>query len=218
MAREKKRSTPTFASARCRPHLLTRIPADFSPAKQAAIRDVPSLPAVKVAFEAPRFWEEEGVYGGLGWTDQLPENLVYPSGGWHDRRGVLVAAYVAGWTGPDRPGRFGALSYAEQHAVCRAVVERMHPGRAALMTRPVTVDWARTPWAEGVGVGHPDWRAFPRPARYTELMRPEGPIYFAGDHLSHVVLWQEGAALSAHEAMREMAAQASTRTKAANLA
>ena len=51
-------------------NLLQRIPSDFSPAKQAAIRDVPYLPSVKVAFESPRFWEEEGIYGGLGWTDQ----------------------------------------------------------------------------------------------------------------------------------------------------
>ena len=26
--------------------------------------------SVKVAFESPRFWEEEGIYGGLAWTDR----------------------------------------------------------------------------------------------------------------------------------------------------
>ena len=62
-------------------NLLQRIPSDFSPAKQAAIRDVPYLPSVKVAYQSPRFWEEEGIYGGLGWTDQPNENLLYPSGG-----------------------------------------------------------------------------------------------------------------------------------------
>lgn len=190
------------------PNLLTRLETDFSPAKQAALRDVNSLPAVKLAFESPRFWEEEGIYGGLGWTDQLPENLVYPSGGWHDRKGVLIAAYVAGWTGPDRPAAFGALSPAEQVDLCRQVVERLHPGHARLLAKPVVVDWARTPFAEGVGVGHPDWSTFPRPQRYAELMKPEGPIYFAGDHLSYVVLWQEGAALSAQAALREMTAHA----------
>jgi monoamine oxidase len=34
------------------------------------------------------------------------------------------------------------------------------------------------------------------------LLKPEGPIVFAGEHLSYVGLWQEGAALSAHEALR----------------
>jgi monoamine oxidase len=37
---------------------------------------------------------------------------------------------------------------------------------------------------------------------YDELCRPEGPIVFAGEHLSYVGLWQEGAALSAHEAVK----------------
>lgn len=194
-----------FCVCTLQPHLLTRLPADFSPAKKSALRDVTSLPAVKVAFEAPRFWEAEGVYGGLGWTDAPTENLVYPSGGWHDPRGVLVAAYVAGWSGPDRPKIFGEMDHARQHAMCREVVDRLHPGRSSLMTNPLTVDWARTPWAEGVGVGHPDWNAAPRPARYDELFRPEGPILFAGDHLSYVNLWQEGAALSAQAALKQLA-------------
>ena len=61
-------------------NLLQRIPSDFSPAKQAAIREVPYLPSVKVAFESPRFWEADGIYGGLGWTDQPNENSDLPVG------------------------------------------------------------------------------------------------------------------------------------------
>lgn len=41
-----------------------------------------------------------------------------------------------------------------------------------------------------------------RPASYLELLRPEGPIVFAGEHLSYQGAWQEGAALSAHEAVK----------------
>lgn len=47
---------------------------------------------VKVAFESRRFWEEEGIYSGVGWTDALSENVLYPSVGWHSDKGVLVAA------------------------------------------------------------------------------------------------------------------------------
>ncbi len=79
----------------------------------------------------------------------------------------------------------------------------------------MTVAWGLTPWSEGVGPVHRDWAANPRGARYAELMRPEGPIFFAGEHLSYVVFWQEGAALSAHEAMRLMTAQAAERRAAA---
>ena len=196
-------------------NLLQRIPSDFSPAKQAAIREVPYLPSVKVAFESPRFWEADGIYGGLGWTDQPNENLIYPSGDWHSDKGVLVAAYVAGWTGQNHPQEFTALSHEERFRICRDVVERMHPGHSRELARPLTVAWGLTPFSEGVGPVHPDWFGNPRGPRYAELLRPEGPIFFAGEHLSYVVFWQEGAALSAHEAMRLMAAHAAERRAAA---
>ena len=188
--------------------LLRRVENDFSPAKRGAIRGVDYLPSVKVAFESPRFWEEEGIYGGLGWTDQPNENLIYPSGDWHADKGVLVAAYVAGWTGQDNPRLFTAMSHEERFRICREVVERLHPGKSGQLARPVTVAWGLTPWSEGVGPAHQDWFGSPRPARYAELLRPEGPIFFAGEHLSYVVFWQEGAALSAHEATRLLAERA----------
>lgn len=195
--------------------LLQRIPNDFSAAKNAAIRDVPYLASVKVAYQARRFWEDDGIYGGLAWTDQANENLIYPSGGWHAERGVLVAAYCAGWIGQGQPNEFSALSHAERDRICREVVERLHPGHGRELDSMVTVAWGLTPWSEGVGPVSADWDDNPRGARYAELMRPEGPIVFAGEHLSYVPFWQEGAALSAHEAMRLLAAQATARVGSA---
>jgi monoamine oxidase len=176
---------------------------------------VPYLPSVKVAFESRRFWEAQGIYGGLGWTDQANENLLYPSGGWHSDKGVLVAAYTAGWTGPNHPQEFTAASHEERFRVCREVVERMHPSHARELAKGVTVAWGLTPWSEGVGPLHPDFGFDARPARYAELLRPEGPIVFAGEHLSYIIFWQEGAALSAHEAMRVLTSQAAERRAAA---
>jgi monoamine oxidase len=46
------------------------------------------------------------------------------------------------------------------------------------------------------------------------LIEPDGPIIFAGDHVSHVVAWQEGEALSALRAVQQVA----DRVKAARLA
>jgi monoamine oxidase len=188
---------------------LQRIPSDFSPAKQSAIRDVPYLPSVKVGFEAPRFWEEEGIYGGVGWTDQANENILYPSGHFHAARGVLVGAYCVDWTG-EHLGPFNAMSHEERFRICREVIDRMHPGKARLLEKPVTIAWGATPWSEGVGPVHPDF-GDTRGPRYAELLRPEGPIVFAGEHLSYVLYWQEGAALSAHAALRVLAEQAAAR-------
>ncbi len=195
-------------------NLLARVANDFSTAKREAIADTPYSSSIKVAFQSPRFWEEEGLYGGLGWTDRASENLIYPSGDWNDDQGILVAAYCAGWTGRDHPAEFAAMSHEDRFALCREVVEAMHPGQSRRLTRPMTVAWALTPWSEGAGPDHPDWFASPRPARYDELLRPEGPIYFAGEHLSYLLFWQEGAALSAHEAMRLMTGHSAERRSA----
>jgi len=192
-------------------HLLERIPNDFSPAKKAALKNVPYLPSVKVAFESPRFWEaDDGIYGGLAWTDRANENVIYPSHEFGAPKGVLVGAYVAGWTNQDNPQKFAAFSDAERLRVSRDSVEALHPGRSKLLAKGVTVGWGLVPYSEGVGAL---WDAdpgsiAPRGAQYAELLKPEGSIVFAGEHLSYQGLWQEGAALSAHEALKLVAAMA----------
>jgi monoamine oxidase len=184
-------------------NLLARVDNDFSASKQAAMRDIAYVPSVKVGFESRRFWEsEDGIYGGLGWTDALTENVLYPSGGWHGDKGVLVAAYSVGWIDNANPVKLSAMSHEERFRLCREVIGRLHPGRAGELQRPVTVAWGLTPWSEGVAPAADDWFQPGRTPRYAELFKPEGPVFFAGEHLSYVQFWQEGAALSAHEAMK----------------
>ena len=199
-------------------NLLARIPSDFSPAKRAALKGINYLPSVKVAFESPRFWEtDDHLYGGLAWTDRLNENVMYPSDNFHADKGVLVAAYVAGWTNQDNPQRFSNLSAAERMRICRESIEALHPGKSRLLSKGVTVGWAQTPWSEGVGAlwGDGPGDAGARGQAYAELLKPEGPIVFAGEHLSYVGLWQEGAALSAHEALKIVQSMAAERAAAA---
>ena len=199
-------------------NLLARIPNDFSKPKAAALKGVTYLPSVKVAFEAPRFWEtDEHLYGGLAWTDRLNENVMYPSDGFHNEKGVLVAAYAAGWTHPDNPQKFAALSDSERIRISRESVEALHPGKSRLLAKSVTVGWGGVPWSEGVGAlwngGPPNFGG--RGEAYAELLKPEGPVVFAGEHLSYVGLWQEGAALSAHEALKLVQAMAAEKATAA---
>jgi len=185
--------------------VLARIPSDFSAAKKAALSSATYRPSVKVAFESPRFWEtDDSIYGGLAWTDRLNENVMYPSGGFGDRSGVLVTSYCGGWTRPENPQAFAALTHEQRLQVCRESVEALHPGRSGLLNKGVTVAWGITPWSEGVGAMWPGGLSAvgSRPAAYAELLRPEGPIVFAGEHLSYQPTWQEGAVLSAHEALK----------------
>ncbi|HVM23385.1 MAG TPA: FAD-dependent oxidoreductase [Sphingomicrobium sp.] len=191
--------------------VLERLPNDFSPAKKAALKGVAYLPSVKVAFEAPRFWEQDDfIYGGLAWTDRANENVIYPSDGFGVAKGVLVGAYAAGWTNGDNPEKFAKMSHFEQFRVAAASIEALHPGRSRLLAKPLSVGWGRIPYSEGVGAmwEGPDGGDV-RGAQYQELLRPEGPIVFAGEHLSYQGTWQEGAAMSAHEALKLLGAMVS---------
>jgi monoamine oxidase len=195
-------------------NLLARIPNDFSPAKNAALKGVQYLPSVKVAFEAPRFWEsDDNIFGGLAWTDRANENVIYPSNGFGSRKGVLIAAYVAGWTNQDNPQKFAAFSNEERVRISRDSIEALHPGRSKLLSKGLSIGWGLVPFSEGVGAiwgGGPGGNVS-RGEQYAELLRPEGPIFFAGEHLSYQGLWQEGAALSAHEALKLIAEIARTK-------
>jgi monoamine oxidase len=200
-------------------NLLARMPSDFSPAKKAALQGIDYLPSVKVAFESPRFWEtDEHLYGGLAWTDRLNENVIYPSDRFNSPKGVLVAAYVAGWTNRDNPQKFASLSHEERLRICHESIEALHPGKAHLMSKGVSVAWGLLRWSEGVGAVGPNWGPGDRGARYAELLKPEGPIVFAGEHLSYAGLWQEGAALSAHDALKIVQSMVAERGVAASAA
>jgi monoamine oxidase len=197
---------------------LNRIPADFSPAKKAAIAGAPAyLHSVKLAFEAPRFWEtDDNIFGGLAWTDRLNENVMYPSGSIGSAKGVIIGAYCAGWTHNDTPDSFAALSHEERFKISRDSIEALHPGRGHLLSKGTTVAWGLTPYSEGVGALWPDpdfgGGNAGRGAVYQELLKPEGPIVFAGEHLSYQPTWQEGAATSAHEALKLFRAMANEKT------
>lgn len=186
--------------------VLARIPGDLSAAKKAAIAAAPPyLHSVKLGFEAPRFWEtDDHIFGGLAWTDRLNENVMYPSDRFGAARGLIVASYCAGWTHRDNPDAFAALSHEQRARICRDSIEALHPGRSHLLSRPATVAWGLTPYSEGVGAMWPGGAGSlsPRPQIYDELLKPEGPIVFAGEHLSYQPTWQEGAALSAHQALK----------------
>jgi monoamine oxidase len=187
--------------------VLAKIPSDFSPRVKSAIAAAEYHHGTKVAWESRRFWEQDDFqYGGLGWTDEANELVWYPSGGIGEKTGILVGAYSIGFSGPDSPPKYAAMSFDERFALSRKVIEKFHPGHGQELTKPVTVSWMQTPYNEGVAVG---WKDEQRATDYAELCKPDGAFYFAGEHMSYINAWQEGAALSAHEALRLIQARVS---------
>ena len=71
-----------------------------------------------------------------------------------------------------------------------------------LLTKPIYINWTRTPYSLGCFANNHLPSSDPA---YNQLDKPQGRTYFAGDYLSHLVGWQEGAALSAHHAIERIA-------------
>lgn len=186
--------------------LLARVACNFSAPFAQALRAVELDGSCKIGWQAPRFWErEDEVYGGLAYMDHEVRFLWYPSAGLHSETGVLLACYNAG------PGgvAFGKKSLAAQLASSRAAVELAHPGKSRLLSKPVVIVWRDQPFSEG-----PWARLRTDSPAYATLNEPDGRVYLAGDWLTHISGWQEGAAVSAHRAVNAIAA----RTRADNLA
>ena len=180
--------------------VLSTIPSDFSPDRKAVIDNAVYANSIKVAFQSPRFWERENhIYGGLSFTDRDTFITWYPSGKFHAPQGVLVAGYAFA----KQADRFGALPLDQRIAYARGTVERLHPGRSNLLSAPMTVTWANVPYSLGIECP----LAEQDPAGYALLSRADGPFYFAGEHLSHVGAWQQGAFLSAHYAVAQLDAR-----------
>ncbi|WP_269713396.1 flavin monoamine oxidase family protein [Caulobacter sp. NIBR2454] len=179
--------------------VLSKIPSDFAPDVKKAIASAHYEPGTKVAWQSRRFWEQDDFqYGGLGWTDEESEVVWYPSGGFGEKTGVIVGAYSIGFSGPENRIKFEAKSFEDRFALSRRVIEKFHPGRGSELALPATVSWRQTPFSDGVAVG---WREDQRATDYAMLSKPDGPFYFAGEHMSYINAWQEGAALSAQESV-----------------
>ncbi len=176
--------------------VLAAIPADFSADFAAAIRAGHSIKAAKVAFQARRFWEEDdGIYGGISWTDREITQIWYPSAGFQRPSGIILGAYI--WS--DEIGEaFGRLTPAERLEAAIVSGAKLHPQYRSEVGRGVSVCWGRVPFSEGAWA---EWTREQRATVYATLNQPDGPFHLAGEHLSYITGWQEGAVLSAHHAI-----------------
>ncbi len=181
--------------------VLRGIPADFAPATQAAIGAVDYVPAGKVAFQAERrFWElNEAIYGGISWTSRDITQIWYPTAGIHKKKGVLVGAYI--WS--EEIGRkFAGLPVAQRLENALADGEKLHPEYRDWLTKGIAVAWPNIPYS---GAAWAEWSREARAQHYPVLLKGDGPFLFAGEHMSHITGWQEGAVVSAHYVLGDLA-------------
>jgi monoamine oxidase len=177
--------------------ILSQIPMDVGPAMKAAIGAVPYSTNVKVGLQfRRRFWEEdEAIYGGITFTDLPIRQISYPSTGFQSGgKGVLLGAYAGGTSGSE----FTALSPQERIQRALGFGAMIHPQYAREFETGISVAWLRVPSALGCFAL---WSASARAEHYRNLCAIDGRILLAGEHASYLSAWQEGAVLSALDAI-----------------
>lgn len=183
--------------------VLRTIPADVAPEGRAAIAAVDYVPAVKIAFQAERrFWElDDAIYGGISWTNRDITQVWYPSAGIHQQKGILVGAYI--WT-DDIGNKFAAMTPSDRVSAALADGERLHTDYRQHLTKGVSVAWKNEPFS---GSGWATWSTEVRAQYYPVLRKGDGPFLFAGEHMSYLTGWQEGAVRSAQATLRDIASR-----------
>jgi monoamine oxidase len=153
----------------------------FSVEKQRAIEQLPYLSASKIFLQSKkRFWESEG-QSGFATTD-LPISQV-----WHmthkqpGTRGILQTFPIS-----LHSRLVTAMSEQERINFALEQVELIYPGARENFEGGATKCWDEDEWARGAS-------AYYKPGQFSSLLphvaRPEGRIYFAGEHTS---VWTDG--------------------------
>jgi len=169
--------------------VLKNIANDFSSAHATAIDNFAYTPAAKLAFQSRRFWEQDhNIYGGISWTTHDITQIWYPNYGFGKANGILIGAYPFGGAAGDL---FAAQSPGERINSSIAAGMDLHSGYDSEVSRGISVAWAKVPFQLGAwGISEPGI-----------LLTADGNIHFAGEHLSILQGWQEGAILSAYHAI-----------------
>ncbi|WP_078955089.1 NAD(P)/FAD-dependent oxidoreductase [Streptomyces griseus] len=184
------------------PVLRTLPLAGFDEEKLAVVREVVSCPATKVAVHCREpFWEREGIRGGASFSGGRIRQTYYPTSGSADR--ALGAALLASYTIGEDADVLGGMPEPDRH---RAVVEelgRMHPQllRRGMVRGVASLAWGGHPWTRGGCTIR--WGADPadREEQRLRALRPQGRMFFAGEHCATEPAWIEGAVESALEAV-----------------
>ncbi len=174
--------------------------ADFSPRIRAIIDKVKYDSAYKIGWEAPRFWEKESnIYGGISYLQQTVDLVWYPSARLFSEKGIIIGGYSI-----ENGTAFGKLPSAQAKLdASRRSIDLLHPGHGSDLTKPIYVSWGHIPYNLGSWINEePDTEQ-----DLAVLQAPDRRIYFAGDHTSHIVGWQEGAALSAWRVINQLGAR-----------
>jgi monoamine oxidase len=169
--------------------VVRSISNNFSTAHRNAIAGFQYSQSGKLAFQARRFWEQDhNIYGGISWTDQDITQVWYPSASLGSNQGIVLGAYTFGDGAGDR---FADMTPQQRIDEGQRQAQALHSEFAGETRNGISVAWPKVPFQLGAwGVSDPG-----------VLRQADAQVYFAGEHISDLQGWQEGAVLSAYHAV-----------------
>ena len=177
--------------------VLKSITNDFSNEHQLEIDQFQYSSASKLAFQSRRFWEQDhSIFGGISWTNQSIRQVWYPSNALGSNSGIIIGAYI--WN------NLAANTFSDQTPQARITSaiqqgNNLHPEYQNEVSCGISVAWKNIPFQLGAyGL-----------STAVKLLTPDDNIIFAGEHLSALSGWQEGAILSAYNAINEIVKKSS---------
>lgn len=146
-----------------------------------------------------RFWEEdEQIYGGITLTDLPIELISYPSNDYLSKgKGVVLASYLFG----PNSFKFSSLSPENRLKKTLDLFTEIHPQGKTEFSSAMSVAWHRVPFSLGC---YGLWTTETREKHFKDVSTMDRRVVLAGEHVSYIPAWQEGAILSSLEAIRQL--------------
>jgi monoamine oxidase len=172
--------------------VLSNIDHNFSSDASRAIDSIDYMNTGKIGLQfRRRFWEEdEGIYGGITRTNNQLTQIFYPSNDYLGGKGILVGYYNFN----EKARATGDLSYQQREELALRKGSLIHPQYPKEFERSMSVSWHKTKYSLG---GWALYSGEERRSLYKALLKPDGRVYFAGEHLTYLNAWMAGAFESA---------------------
>lgn len=179
--------------------VLSSIASDFSSPVKKAIDFIAYNQTGKIGLQFKRrFWEEDDhIYGGISRTNMDIHQIFYPSTDYLSQKGTLVGYYNFG----NKAEKVGELPLAEREKLALAQGSKIHPQYEKEFEASFSLAWHKIPYSKG------GWASYTTESReqfYPELLKPDGAIYFAGEHTTYLTAWMAGAFQSARRSVEQI--------------
>jgi monoamine oxidase len=166
------------------------VPA-FPSKLQKAIREMNYGPIARIFLQVrKRYWLDKGV-NGFAITDD-PMEVWHPTFNQPGTRGILLS-YVRG----KYAEQLTAMKESERIANMIEHIEKLYPGIRDHFEGGATKCWSDDEWARGAWA-ESDW------GQLMKIIKPEGRVHLAGDHLSSQTSWMQGALESGLRVAKEV--------------